>query len=195
MYAVYTRRRSRAGDSQQGCLLFILLMVVIGFVGYNYFIKNYNLKHAGKQVYAWQDRNPDAFHQYRKKMVNYTIKDTFVCAQEARTLFGQLKAGKIDQKEFNKESNKVINRLSELIDEVNGRAAPKVFHKPAIALATAHGDFYKCLTKLQKLPNAKTPEEQKKLYDDAWADWLSGFKNATIAQKGIRLDIDYNMTK
>ena len=116
-------------------------------------------------------------------------------ATDSRNLFGAFKSGKIDQKEYNKESGKLIDRLSDLIDEVNGRAAPVVFHKPAIALAKSHGDFYKCLTKLQKMPNAKTEEEKKKLYEAAWQDWLSGYKNVSIAKQGIRMDIDFPMTK
>lgn len=195
MYGVYTRRRGRAGDSQQGCLMFIVLMVVIGFVGYNYFVKNYNLKHAGEQVHQWEERNPDAFLQYRRRLVQWTIPDTVRVANEIRTLFGQLKSGKIDQKEFDREANHKIDRLSDLIDEVNGRAAPAIFLKPAKALATGHGDFYKCLIKLKKVPNAKTDEEKKKLYDEAWSDWLTGFKNVTYAKQYIRLDIDYTQTK
>lgn len=195
MDAVYSRRRARAGETQNGCLLFICLLVVAGFVGYNYFIKNYNLKHAGEQVYAWTDRNSDAFLMFRKKIVMVNIPDTIMAAKQTRKLFADLKGGKIDQKTFDKEASKQINRYSDLIDTVNGMAAPQVFHKPAIRLAKSHGDFFQCLTKLQRLPSAKTDQERKDIYDSAWKSWTSGWDNVHYAKRYIRLDITFEQTK
>lgn len=44
----------------------------------------------------------------------------------------------------------------------------------------SHGDFSRCLIKLRK-----------RQYDAAWRDWMQGYRDATIAKRSVRLDVDF----
>lgn len=169
----------------------LILLVALGLTSYHWFQKHYPFRFEESQVVLWPEPNSDAFLVYRRRVVQFNIPDTFRTAEDIRKLYGRLRSGNLDPGRLERQCDKITRRLYELNDELTGRTTPDVFLVPARALARGQGDFYRCVGKLRKVPRAQSQDDREKLFQQAWSDWQSGWRNASIARQGIRLDIHF----
>ncbi|MEW6281508.1 MAG: hypothetical protein AB1758_23060 [Candidatus Eremiobacterota bacterium] len=164
----------------------IILIIVASFVGYNYFVKDHALKNAPKGVVMQEEDDPEAFNAFLKKMSFEVLKDEIVTSDMIRDFFYKVRDNKYDKKEIEKTYEKMRRRLTQHIEDVNGRAAPKKFFDAHKKNAEGLGHMYQCIVALRATPKAKTPEERKKLLEDAGKHWRQGRAGIDYAKSIIR---------
>lgn len=168
---------------------FLVLLVALGVIGYHWLSRHVPHRFDPQGVVRWTEPDPDGFLAYRRRMLQFTLPDTARAAEESRQLFGQLRRGQLTREQYALRSRRLMRRLEDLNDDVTGRSTPDDFLAPARALARGQGGFYRCLGRLQKLP--ADPAARQQAFDQAWQDWLLGWKELATARQGIRVDVTF----
>lgn len=167
----------------------LVLLVALALTGYHWWVTNAPFRFQERQVVPWTHPNAEAFLQYRRRLVQWDIPDTFRVAEDIRALYGRARSGSIDASKLDYKADQLIRRLNDLNDDVTGRETPTVFLAGARFLVHGQGDFYRCLVGLQKLPESPNREATLK---EAWSAWQAGYARTAAAQRVIRLDVNYD---
>lgn len=170
-------------------IVWMLVLIGLGLTGYQLFSRHYPHRFDPQGVVLWTQPDPDGFLAYRRRMLQYTLPDTARAAEQARQLYGQLRQGRISPEQYLLRSRRLMQLLEDLNDDVTGRSTPEDFLEPARALARGQGGFYRCVGRLRNLPD--DPARRKLAFDQAWQDWLLGWRELALARQGIRVDVTF----
>ncbi|MEW6277195.1 MAG: hypothetical protein AB1758_01130 [Candidatus Eremiobacterota bacterium] len=182
-----TRARRRAGSSPAGCLVAIVFAIAAAFVGYNYFIKDYNLRHPDQMAQQLPEDNQGATNEFRIKMAREVLKDEQSTCRLIGQYYVDVANRRLPDKKVYSVYEQMRRRLAGHMESVAARASPSMYFDAHRRNAHGISHLYQCIVLLRQTPRVKDPKERERLLQDAWTEYVKGQRGIEHAVSVIRL--------